>query len=216
MSDGGTPIWTPEQRRGIETTGRSLLVSAAAGSGKTAVLAARCAHLVTDARPPCDIDRLLVVTFTEAAAAEMRSRIVEAVRLRARRQPENVCFAAQAARIDAAQISTIHSFCLRLVRRWFTEAGVDPAASLLDEKETVLWKNDTIEQLFAKLYAELNTPGDPLGGKQIGAGPELAGDALCHRFAQLVSDYELGNDRGVAEFVIRLADFVASLPAPDS
>ena len=77
MSDW-TP--TPEQKRGIETIGRSLLVSAAAGSGKTAVLAARCAYLVTDANPRCDVDQLLVVTFTEAAAAEMKSRIERVLR----------------------------------------------------------------------------------------------------------------------------------------
>ncbi len=70
-----TRKWTPEQESGITTTGRSLLVSAAAGSGKTSILAARCIHLVCDAKPECDIDELLVVTFTESAAAEMKSRI---------------------------------------------------------------------------------------------------------------------------------------------
>src|SRR5689334_17223289 len=71
--------WTDDQWAGIATTGRSVLVSAAAGSGKTAVLAERCAYLVCDAKPPCDIDELLVVTFTEAAAAEMKSRIERAL-----------------------------------------------------------------------------------------------------------------------------------------
>src|SRR3954469_17176434 len=74
--------WTKEQLAGIQTTGHSLLVSAAAGSGKTAVLAARCAHLVCDAKPPCDVDQLLVVTFTEAAAAEMKGRIEKVLRER--------------------------------------------------------------------------------------------------------------------------------------
>src|SRR5439155_11431498 len=71
--------WTDAQWAGIATTGRSVLVSAAAGSGKTAVLAERCAYLVCDAKPPCDVDELLVVTFTEAAAAEMKSRIERAL-----------------------------------------------------------------------------------------------------------------------------------------
>src|SRR5215203_4212112 len=71
--------WTDAQWQGISTTGRSVLVSAAAGSGKTAVLAERCAFLVCDAHPPCDVDELLVVTFTEAAAAEMKSRIERAM-----------------------------------------------------------------------------------------------------------------------------------------
>ena len=76
--------WTPEQRRAIETVDRSVLVSAAAGSGKTSVLAERCAYLVCDAPPPfrCEVTELLVVTFTEAAAAEMRSRIAGALHKR--------------------------------------------------------------------------------------------------------------------------------------
>src|SRR3954470_24283718 len=74
--------WTPEQLRGITTVGHSLLVSAAAGSGKTSVLAERCVYLVCDAAEPCDVDELLVVTFTEAAAAEMRGRIQAALRKR--------------------------------------------------------------------------------------------------------------------------------------
>src|SRR2546421_11693106 len=80
--------WTPEQARAIRTTGRSLLVSAAAGSGKTAVLAERCAHLVCDAKPHCDVDELLVVTFTDAAAAEMKGRIELALRQRIAKSPE--------------------------------------------------------------------------------------------------------------------------------
>src|SRR5947199_8505545 len=79
--------WTDAQWRGITTTGTSLLISAAAGSGKTAVLAERCAHLVCDAEQPCDVDELLVVTFTEAAAAEMKTRIGKALRARAEANP---------------------------------------------------------------------------------------------------------------------------------
>src|SRR3954468_21487940 len=84
MSEAGKSEmkWTKEQQLAIETVGRSLLVSAAAGSGKTAVLAARCAHLVCDADPPCEVHELLVVTFTEAAAAEMKGRIEKALRAR--------------------------------------------------------------------------------------------------------------------------------------
>src|SRR2546426_11305379 len=75
----GGSKWTDAQWAGISTTGRSVLVSAAAGSGKTAVLAERCAFLVCDAKPPCDVDELLVVTFTAAASAEMKSRIERAL-----------------------------------------------------------------------------------------------------------------------------------------
>src|SRR5215207_10912376 len=86
---GNAPKWTPEQELAIKTTGHGLLVSAAAGSGKTAVLAERCAHLVCDAKEPCEVDELLVVTFTDAAAAEMRSRIGRALRAKARAAPSD-------------------------------------------------------------------------------------------------------------------------------
>src|SRR4051812_16429400 len=97
--------WTDEQWAAIATTGRSLLVSAAAGSGKTAVLAERCAYLVCDASPPCDVDELLVVTFTEAAAAEMKARIEKALRDRAAKS-RNRRLDQQLALIDRANVST--------------------------------------------------------------------------------------------------------------
>src|SRR3954465_14045311 len=104
--------WTDEQWAGIATTGKSVLVSAAAGSGKTAVLAERCAFLVCDARPPCDVDELLVVTFTEAAAAEMKSRIERALFERISRAHDNR-LARQLALVDRAHVSTLHGFCAR-------------------------------------------------------------------------------------------------------
>src|SRR5688500_18077354 len=110
--------WTDEQRAGITTVGHSLLVSAAAGSGKTAVLAERCAHLVCDAADPCDVDELLVVTFTEAAAAEMKSRIGAALRARAAASPSER-LSRQLVLLDAASISTLHGFCSRLLRQHF-------------------------------------------------------------------------------------------------
>ncbi len=125
---------TEQQLRAIRTTGRSVIVSAAAGSGKTAVLAERCSYLVCDApvAERCDVDRLLVLTFTEAAAAEMRSRIVDSIRRRLSDRPGDGRLREQAALAEAAQISTIHSFCLWLVRRWFNRAGVDATATVLD------------------------------------------------------------------------------------
>src|SRR4029077_6886272 len=111
------PKWTSEQRAGIEETGQSLLLSAAAGSGKTAVLAERCAHLVCDADEPCDVDELLVVTFTEAAAVEMKSRIGAALQ-----SPAPATLAGPSERLsrqllllDAASVSTLHGFCSRLL-----------------------------------------------------------------------------------------------------
>src|SRR5260221_13853281 len=98
--------WTPEQRLGITLTGKSLLVSAAAGSGKTTILAERCAHLVCDAEPHCDVDDLLVVTFTEAAAAQMKARIHAALRDRAARSPSDR-MSRQLALVDQAHVSTL-------------------------------------------------------------------------------------------------------------
>src|SRR5438093_6918601 len=100
--------WTDAQWAAITTHDRSLLVSAAAGSGKTAVLAERCAYLVCDAHPPCDVDELLVVTFTEAAAAEMKSRIEGALHERLAASSDRR-LARQLALIDRAQVSTLHS-----------------------------------------------------------------------------------------------------------
>ncbi len=108
--NGANPRWTPEQSLAITLTGQSLLVSAAAGSGKTAVLAERCVHLVCDADQPCDVDELLVVTFTEKAAVEMRSRITKALRERCEREPSDR-LRLQLALVDQAQVSTLHAFC---------------------------------------------------------------------------------------------------------
>jgi ATP-dependent exoDNAse (exonuclease V) beta subunit len=92
--------WTSSQLAAIRTGGASILVSAGAGSGKTAVLAERCAHLVADAQPPCPVDRLLVVTFTDAAATQMRQRIAEALQQRLTATPANSRLQQQLALLD--------------------------------------------------------------------------------------------------------------------
>src|SRR5690349_7863515 len=115
MSDAATTTtsattartWTPEQQAAIDTTGHSLLVSAAAGSGKTAVLTERCAYLVCDAPEPCNIDELLVVTFTEAAAGEMRTRVRTALAKRAARDDADERVAHQLASVERATIGTL-------------------------------------------------------------------------------------------------------------
>ncbi len=161
---------TDQQQRAIRTTGRSAVVSAAAGSGKTTVLTERVAYLACDAPPEarCRVDELLVLTFTEAAAAQMRARIVEAIRSRLRAHPGDDRLGEQLALVDAAQISTIHSFCLWLVRRWFSDVGVDPAATVMDDDETTLIKSEVLDALFSSLYAAGNA--------------EQAAGAMGHRF----------------------------------
>src|SRR5690348_10036666 len=124
MASSGDVKWTKEQLAGIETTGHSLLVSAAAGSGKTAVLAERCAYLVCDAPDKCDVDELLVVTFTKAAAAEMRVRIEAALRKRLEKS-EDPRLSKQLMLLDRAQISTLHGFCTTVLRQYFHVLGLD-------------------------------------------------------------------------------------------
>ena len=133
----GAIQWTPRQREGIERVGQSILVSAAAGSGKTAVLAQRCAHLVCDAANPCEIDQLLVVTFTESAAAEMKARIQKALRQKLLDQ-SSPRLARQVKLAQHAHVSTLHGFCHRLLKQNFTLAGVDPAFAILDADEAAL------------------------------------------------------------------------------
>jgi ATP-dependent helicase/nuclease subunit A len=143
--------WTDAQRRAITETGKSLLVSAAAGSGKTAVLAERCAHLVCDASCHCDVDELLVVTFTNAAAAEMRNRIESTLRkrLEARDDPR---LSRQLLLIDRAQISTLHAFCTAVLRQHFNLVGLDPGFRVLDDEEVSLLKHETARKLLDDRY----------------------------------------------------------------
>src|ERR1043166_7896813 len=113
---------TTSQAAAIRATERSILVSAGAGSGKTAVLAERCAHLVADATPPCPVDSLLVVTFTDAATAQMRRRIESVLQGRLNRDPSNRWLQEQIALLDTASIFTIHGFCRRMLNRYFSQA----------------------------------------------------------------------------------------------
>src|SRR5947209_7450496 len=112
--------WTEDQRKAIEEVGHSLLVSAAAGSGKTSVLAERCVRLLCDEANPCEVGDLLVVTFTEAAAAEMKSRIAKSLAQRHAAHPTPVT-ERHLAMIDLARISTLHSFCADVLREHFHE-----------------------------------------------------------------------------------------------
>ena len=188
--------WTTEQRRAIETVDRDVLVSAAAGSGKTAVLAERCAYLVADAPEPfrCDVDQLLVVTFTEAAAAEMRSRIHKSLKAKAANAPQDRRLQSQVDLVDTAQISTLHAFCMFIVRRWFHRAGVDALSPMLGEDEGRMLRDDVIDTLFEGLYAEK--------------------DAFTDRFRQLIEDYGLGQDKAIKQFILSLANFLESIPDP--
>jgi ATP-dependent helicase/nuclease subunit A len=183
--------WTPEQWLGITTVGQSLLVSAAAGSGKTAMLAERCAYLVCDAPEPCSVDELLVVTFTEAAAAEMKSRISLTLRERAERQP-NGRASHQLKLIDSAHVSTLHSFCARVLRQHFHLVGLDPGFSVLDGEEAKLLRRETARELFSDRY-ELDEAGE---------------------FQRFVDAYGDGDDERLARLLVRAHEMLTSLFSP--
>ena len=129
--------WTEEQKQVIESRGSNLLVSAAAGSGKTAVLVERIIRMVTDEKHPLDIDKLLVMTFANAAAAEMRERIGAAIEQKLEEAPEDEHLQAQAALVHHAQITTIDSFCVNLIRSHFNMLDLDPAFRIGDEGEQI-------------------------------------------------------------------------------
>jgi ATP-dependent helicase/nuclease subunit A len=224
---------TDEQLRAVEALGSSVLVTAAAGSGKTTVLAERCAYLVCDAPPACrcDADRLLVLTFTTAAAAEMRERIVAAIRRRADARPDDPRLAQQAILVESARVSTINAFGNWVIRRWFAEAEIDPLAAVLSDEQIQLKRAEALDALFAKLYAHFRDPSDPLGvgGRRIAA--ELP-DTVCSEpgnsrvvpsdevrlaaaFGKLVEDYSLGSDQLIRSTVLDLDGLLASLPDPE-
>lgn len=148
--------WTDEQRQVMELRGRNLLVSAAAGSGKTAVLVERIIRKITDADHPVDIDQLLVVTFTNAAAAEMRERIGLAIGKALEERPDSVHLQRQQTLLHNAQITTIHSFCLFVIRNYFHRIEMDPDFRVAEEGELKLLKSDVLDGVLQKYYEEAN------------------------------------------------------------
>jgi ATP-dependent helicase/nuclease subunit A len=134
--------WTKEQLAAIETTGCNLLVSAAAGAGKTAVLVERVIRLLCRSDNPVDIDRMLVVTFTEAAAAEMRERIASALEKEIS-VSYHLALSKQLSLLNGASISTLHSFCLEVIRRYFyLLEDADPSFRVADEAEAAILQRD--------------------------------------------------------------------------
>ena len=146
--------WTDEQQSVINARGKSLLVSAAAGSGKTAVLTERIISLITDKDEPADIDRMLVLTFTEAAASEMKERIGKALRKILEEDPGNEAVRRQSVYLGHAHISTVHSFCSYVIRNYFHTTGVDPSCRVMDGAESELLISEVTEELLNRKYEE--------------------------------------------------------------
>ena len=147
-------VWTPEQRAAIDTRDRTLLVSAAAGSGKTAVLTERIIRSLCDKENPLDLTRLLVVTFTRAAATEMRTRIGRAIGDALALDPQSKHLAKQLILLGSARISTIDSFYLDLVRANFEAAGMSPAFRLVDESELLSLRGEIMNRVIDRMYRE--------------------------------------------------------------
>lgn len=165
------PKWTPQQNNAITARGRNILVSAAAGSGKTAVLVERVIKKITDNENPVDIDKLLIVTFTNNAASEMKFRITKSLKEILRKEPFNQNAQRQLNLMPNAKICTIDSFCINLVRENFFELGINQDFTNLDENEASLLEDEIISNLtdelfenndeeFIKLVEQFNTPGN--------------------------------------------------------
>ena len=146
--------WTDDQRKVIELRDRNILVSAATGSGKTAVLVERIIKIITDKEHPVDIDRLLIVTFTNAAAADMRERIGNALENALKEQPDDEHLQRQLSLLHNAQITTIDSFCLYVIRNHFHEIDLEPNFRIGDEGELKLLKEDVLAKVLLKNYEE--------------------------------------------------------------
>ncbi len=144
--------WTPEQQEVIDSRNCNILVSAAAGSGKTAVLVERIIQRVTEKENPIDIDELLVVTFTNAAAAEMRERVRKALEKALKENPKDEHLKKQVTLIHHAQITTIDSFCLYLIRNFFQEIDLDPSFRVADTSELELLEMDVLKEIFHEEY----------------------------------------------------------------
>ena len=147
--------FTPSQRLAIESTGGAVLVSAAAGSGKTRVLTERLIRRVADVERPVDIDRFLVITYTRAAAAELRGRIMEALGTLAAAQPENLRLRRQQTLCCRARIGTIHSFCTEVIRENCHRLGVPPTFTVMDEERAEQLKVAVLSRLLDRRYERI-------------------------------------------------------------
>ncbi|WP_050979762.1 helicase-exonuclease AddAB subunit AddA [Fictibacillus macauensis] len=184
--------WTDDQWKAIQTHGEDILVAAAAGSGKTAVLVERIITMIRNEQ--ADVDRLLIVTFTNAAAAEMRKRIGEAIEKELHQRPASLHLRRQLSLLNKASISTLHSFCIEVLRKYYYLIDLDPSFRIANETEVELIRQEVLEELFEEHYGKENNEA----------------------FIALVDAYTSDrNDLDLQELVLKLYDFSRSHPAPD-
>lgn len=192
IPEGAT--WTEDQWKAIMASGQNILVAAAAGSGKTAVLVERIIKKVTSGDNPIDVDELLVVTFTNASAAEMRHRIGEALEKAIDADPQSIHLKRQLSLLNRASISTLHSFCLDVIRKYYYLIDVDPGFRIADETEGQLLRDEVIEELFEEEYGKEDN----------------------QRFFNLVDAFTNDrSDEGLKAIIDDLYDFSRSNPSPD-
>lgn len=145
--------WTDEQWHAITARGQDILVAAAAGSGKTAVLVERIIKRITESEDPVDVDRLLIVTFTNASAAEMKKRIGEAIEKELIHEPNSLYLRRQLSLLNRASISTLHSFCMEVLRQNYYKLDLDPKFRIADSTEADLLREEVLEELFEEQYS---------------------------------------------------------------
>ena len=190
----GETKWTDEQLSAIKTRNCNLLVAAAAGSGKTAVLVERIIRIITNKDNPVDIDKLLVVTFTNAAAAEMRERIAAAISKALDKEPTSKNLQKQLTLLNRANITTMHSFCLDVIKNNFHKIDLDPSFRIGDQTEGILIKDEVIETLFEEKYDQEDT-----------------------EFTSLVEAFSTyKNDDNLKELIINMYNFIMSGPWPEN
>lgn len=208
--------FTPEQQRVIELHNSNILVSAAAGSGKTAVLVERIIRMICDGEHPADIDRLLIVTFTNAAAAEMRERIAAGIAARLEADPGNEHIQKQSALLHNAQITTIDSFSLFLIRNHFNEIGLDPDFRVADEGEIKLLQQEVLAQLLEDAYAGNFVPEEALTSREgygnEGTVPELEAPEQFHACVEYFCPG--GRESVLEQHILNLSRYAGSFPWP--
>ncbi len=183
--------WTKEQEKAIYKNGNNILVAAAAGSGKTAVLVERIINKITNEN--IDVDKLLVVTFTNAAAAEMRERVLEAIYKKIEERPDDLNLQKQIVLLNKSHISTIHAFCLEVIKNNFYKTNISPNFRLANTPEIELLRMETLEEVFENLYEEKDK-----------------------NFIKLVNIYcGYRDDDKLKEMILKIYKYIQSMPYPE-
>ena len=183
--------WTKEQEKAIYQKGDNILVAAAAGSGKTAVLVERIVNKIINEK--IDVDKLLVVTFTNAAATEMRERVLDAIYKKLEDNPDNLMLQKQIVLLNKSHISTIHAFCLEVIKNNFYKTDISPNFRLANTPEIELLKMEVLEEVFDNLYEEKN-----------------------ENFIKLIDTYCVyRSDDNLKEIILKIYRYIQSMPYPE-